>query len=301
MKDPIVKIAAAIVVLIFGLILFVMSVHKVPTGHAGVVSVFGKVQHESLTEGIHFLNPIARVHDIDCRQDVYTIDGISFPSQDQLTSQADISVKWRIDFKAASELYQNTGDRAAIITRHLEPKIRSLVREASRSVKTAEEFFDNATQQRIQTTMSEAVISYMHPKGIIVEEVMVRDVVLPRVIQEGVTAKKVREQKAQEQEAELARFKTEQQQQVEKAKADKEASEMEAEKTKIVADAKAYAFRTEAEAKARALQIEGESIRANPDVIKMRAVETWDGSLPKFFGGNADFLFTPEMLLNPKQ
>jgi regulator of protease activity HflC (stomatin/prohibitin superfamily) len=175
-----------------------------------------------------------------------------------------------------------------------------LVRESSRSVKTAEEFFDNETQQRIQTSMSEAVIAYMHPKGIIVEEVMVRDVVLPEVIQTGVKAKKVREQKAQEQEAELTRYKTEQQQQVEKAKADKEASEMEAEKTKIVADAKAYAFRTEAEAKAKALQIEGESIRANPDVIKMRAVETWDGSLPKFFGGNADFLFTPDMLLNPK-
>ena len=265
--------------------LTVSSCHKVPTGNTGVVTTFGKVSDETLPEGIHFLNPLSKVHDLDCRQDVYTLDDISFPSQDQLTSQADISIKWRIDSKSAPQLYQNTGDRDAIIARHIDPKTRSLIREASRSVKTAEEFFNNETQQRIQVSMTEELSKYMLTKGILIEEVMVRDVILPKVIQDGVTAKKVREQKAQEQEAELARFKTEQQQQVEKARADKEASEMEAEKTKIAADAKAYAYEAEAKAKAKALQLEGESIRANPDVLKMRAIEGWNGELPKFFGG----------------
>ena len=194
-------------------------------------------------------------------------------------------MKWRIDGVRASEIYQNTGDREAVVVRHIEPKIRSLIRETSRSVKTAEEFFNNEIQQKIQMEMTEELTKYMSPYGVLIDEVMVRDVILPKVIQDGVVAKKLREQKAQEQEAELLRYKTEQQQQVEKARADQEAAEMEAEKTKIAADAKAYAYETEAKAKAKALELEGTSIRNFPDIIKMRAIEGWNGELPKFFGG----------------
>lgn len=276
----------------------VSSCHSVPAGHAGVPTIFGKVYEKPLSEGMNFLNPFAKVFDMDCREDVFIIDEISFPSQDQLISTADISVKWRINFDSATELYQNTGNRDAIIARHLEPKVRSLIREVSRSVKTAEEFFNNETQSKIQLDLSSQIKESMAPKGIIVEEVMVRDVKLPKVVQESVLAKKVREQKAQEQEAELARYKTEQQQIVEKATAEKTAAEMEAEKVKITADAKAYQLETEAKAKAKALEIEGASIKANPDVIKMRAVELWNGELPKILG-EVPMLMNIDKFINP--
>lgn len=262
----------------------IFSCHNVPAGNVGVPRLFGKVYDKPLPEGMNFLNPLANVYDYDCREDAFIIDDISFPSQDQLTSTADITVKWRIDSSMANELYQNTGDRKAVVDRHLEPKVRSLIREVSRSVKTAEEFFSNEVQAKIQTDLTEQVKLAMTPRGIIVAEVMVRDVKLPKVVQDGVLAKKVREQKAQEQEAELARFKTEQQQTVEKATAEKQAAEMDAEKTKIVADAKAYQLEKEATAKAKALDVEGAAIKANPDVIKMRAVENWNGILPQIVG-----------------
>jgi len=281
------KLIALVASIVIIPLTIISSCHSVPAGHAGVPSIFGKVYEKPLSEGMNFLNPFARVYDFDCREDVFVIDEITFPSQDQMSSTADISVKWRVDFASATELYQNTGNREAIVARHLEPKVRSLIREVSRSVKTAEEFFTNEVQARIQLDLSTQIREAMMPKGIIVEEVMVRDVKLPKVIQDGVLAKKLREQKAQEQEAELLRYKTEQQQIVEKATAEKTAAEMEAEKVKITADAQAYKLEAEAKAKAKALEIEGASIKANPDVIKMRAVETWNGELPKIVGDSA--------------
>src|SRR5262245_25274602 len=136
LKTIIVASVTGFLVLIGG----VASCHNVPAGHVGVPRIFGKVYESTLPEGMSFLNPLASVYDYDVREDVFTLDNITFPSQDQLTSTADITVKWRINSSMANELYQNTGDRQAVVARHLEPKVRSLVREVSRSVRTAEEF-----------------------------------------------------------------------------------------------------------------------------------------------------------------
>ncbi len=36
---------------------------------------------------------------------------------------------------------------------------------------------------------------------------------------------------------------------------------------------------------AEAIQVEAEAIRTNPEIVKMRAVEKWDGHLPTYAGG----------------
>jgi regulator of protease activity HflC (stomatin/prohibitin superfamily) len=284
---------AALVLLLMSLTSFTV----VPTGHVGVITNFGKVQGH-FSDGLHFKNPIAKVYDLDCRTDLFKLENISFPSQDQMANTADIYIKWKIDAAQASNVYAEVGNRESIVEKILSPSSRSLVRQTSKTVKTAEEFYQSEIQEKIQTEMSDALRKDLLPRGIIIEEVLLSDIIPPDLIRKGIEQKKLREQKAQEQEAELVRYRTEQQQQVEKAKADKEASEMDAEKTKIAADAAAYALRTEAEAKAKALEMEGQSIKANPDVMIMRAVESWDGKLPTILGGDPTMLLPIENLMN---
>ncbi len=286
--------AVAALLLIIGI---PASCHSVPAGHTGVITTFGKVNPETLKEGVNFLNPFSRVHDIDCKEDVFVVDNITFPSQDQLVSTADISVKWRIDSTQVAELYQNTGDRDAIITRHLEPTVRGLIRGSSRTIHTAEEFFNSETQAKIQADLEASMRAQLGPKGIIVSDVILRDVVLPKVIQDAVNMKKQRQQQAEQQQAELARYKTEQQQLVEKANAEKEAATMTAEKIKIEADAKAYQTTAQAKAKAEAIKIESEAMKANPTILIMRAIETWDGVMPKIVGNPGQLLINPESLV----
>src|SRR5688572_23163771 len=48
-------IAAAVVALVLG------TVKTIPSGHVGVVTMFGKVQDQVLGEGLHFTNPLVAV------------------------------------------------------------------------------------------------------------------------------------------------------------------------------------------------------------------------------------------------
>src|ERR1700741_1800394 len=46
---------------IFALIFFFSSVVSIPTGHVGVLTLFGRVTGETLNEGIHVINPLKSV------------------------------------------------------------------------------------------------------------------------------------------------------------------------------------------------------------------------------------------------
>jgi len=47
--------------IVFLVILLFMSVVSVPTGHVGVLTLFGKVTGETLAEGIHMINLLKSV------------------------------------------------------------------------------------------------------------------------------------------------------------------------------------------------------------------------------------------------
>lgn len=63
--------------------------------------------------------------------------------------------------------------------------------------------------------------------------------------------------------------------------ADKFVAVEEAEKRIALADAKAYEITAEAKAQAEAISIEGAALRANPEILKLRAIEKWSGNVPR--------------------
>ena len=132
-------------------------------------------------------------------------------------------------------------------------------------------------------------------KGSLVEEVLLRRFDLPRMIVQGVEDKKRQKQLAERQIEELKRFTTEQDQKQVQAKAEKLAAIEEAEKRRALADAKAYEITAQAKAQAEAIDIEGKALRANPEIIQLRAVEKWDGSVPRVTLGDGA---TPLINLN---
>lgn len=276
------KLAGVAVLLVIGAIVIAVLAPftTIPAGHVGVVSLFGKVDTEELPAGFHIINPLAKVNKIDCRNQEETFDDLGVPSQDQLSTEVDLTVKWRVNPEYAAEAFKETGDASKLKTVHLLPKVRSLTREAGKSVVRAEDFYNNETQSRMQTEI-QLGLQNLAQKGILVDDVLMRRVDLPRTIIEGVHAKKRQEQKAEQQKAEFDRFKTEQQQKIAQAEAEKAASEQEALQRRLLADAKAYEIVTEATARAESIKIEGEALRESPDLIRLRAVEKWNGTVPR--------------------
>jgi len=279
--NPIVPVVIFVVII---LLLFLRPFAIIKTGHVGVVSLFGKVDDKELPEGFHIINPLKKVTLYNCQNREITLTNVGVPSQDQLITSVDITVQWRVDTTQAAEASRDTGKIGKLETVYLMPTLRSLLREAGKKVTKAEQFYNDETQKNMQLSIREGLIP-LSSKGIMIEAVLIRKVELPRTISEGVENKKRQDQLADQQEAELRRFETEQQQKIAQAKAEKNAAIQEAEKRIALADAKAYEITAEAKARAEAITIEGEALRNNSEVIKLRSVEKWNGSVPNVMLG----------------
>lgn len=229
------------VVLLVGLGILAFNMFKtIPAGHVGVASLFGEVVDTPFPEGLHVpVNPFYRWHVYDARQKTHK-EVANVPSQDQLQTQLEVSVQYRLVAAQAPSILQDTGTAQQVVQVHLVPKLRSLLREQGKSIKRAEDFFTEQTQELLQTALYEGLTEYLGPMGVEVQAALIRDIQLPPFITKAIEAKKEREQAVERQKAELERFRTEQEQKVALAVAERKAAEEEAERRKIIADAQAY-------------------------------------------------------------
>ncbi len=263
MSNPIVRKGAPLTIFIIVLILIAMNFYKtVAPGHVGVATLFGKVQQKEYAQGLHIpVNPLYRWTTYDARQQTH-LETANVPSQDQLQTKLDVSVQYRIIGSMAPTILQETGDARKAVEVHLKPKLRSLLREQGKSIKRAEDFFKEETQEALQVSLTDGLRDYLAPKGIEVSAVLIRDISLPPFIVQAIEKKKEREQAVEQERAELERVRTQLQQQVARAEAGRQAAESEAIRKRTLADATAYEI----------IKI-NEAIGNNPAYIKLQSLE----------------------------
>ncbi|NCF73267.1 MAG: prohibitin family protein [Gammaproteobacteria bacterium] len=254
-------VVAAISVL--AIVFVISNIYKtVPVGHVGVATLFGKAQALGYPEGLHIpVNPLYKWTMFDARKKTH-LETANVPSQDQLQTRLDVSVQYRIDGAMAAKILGATGTAEAAVRVHLVPKLRSLLREQGKSVRRAEDFFLEETQETLQTALTDGLRDDLAQQGIIVSEVLIRDITLPPFIVQAIEQKKEREQAVEQEKAELERVRTELQQEVARAQAGREAAEEEAARKRILADATAYEI----------TQINN-AISSNPAYIQLQSLE----------------------------
>ena len=260
------KVSKSLVVGIIAVILIVLvgsNFYKtVPPGRVGVATLFGSVQAEGFSQGLHIpVNPLYKWTLFDARERTH-LESASVPSQDQLQTKLDVSVQYRINGAMAPRILEETGTAETAVTVHLIPKLRSLLREQGKSIKRAEDFFKEETQETLQLALTDGLRTYLAPKGIEVSAVLIRDISLPPFIVEAIEKKKEREQAVEQERAELERVRTELQQEVARAEAGREAAEQQAQTKRILADAQAYEI----------IQINN-AISDNPAYIQLQSLE----------------------------
>lgn len=257
------KSILAIIAVVF--LVFLISprfYQSVPAGHVAVATLFGEVQPIHFTEGLHIpVNPLYQWHFYDVRQKTHS-ETSNVPSQDQLQTRIDVSVQYRIVGHQAPSILKETGSINDVLAVHIVPKLRSQIREQGKTIRRAEDFFLEETQNTLQIALLEGLKDYLGTKGVAVEAVLIRDITLPPFITKAIESKKEREQEVEKQKAELERYDTEQQQKIALAIAEKDAASAEAEKRRLLADARAYEI----------TKI-NDAIGKNPNYVKLQALE----------------------------
>jgi len=180
-------IAGALVVLI----LLWASVAYVPAGNVGVLTIFGRVNGVVLPEGTHIVNPFTYNNIMSVRTQQVK-ETASVPSNEGLIITLDTSLLFRLNPAMAAEVYQKLGLRYIDVV--VEPNLRSTLREVTAS-HTANALYSGEREQVAQQINS-ALGTELAKRGVIVENVLLRDIQLPQTLKASIELKQQAEQES---------------------------------------------------------------------------------------------------------
>jgi regulator of protease activity HflC (stomatin/prohibitin superfamily) len=168
------------------------AVTTVDTGRVGVLTLFGRVTGEQLPEGFHFKNPLAKVTELTIRtQEEKEIAEV--PSSEGLLIRLEASLLYRLDGARATDVFQKIGpDYLAVL---VVPNLRSVMRSVTAS-HTASALYSEARDTVAQQMLTELKRS-VQVRGIVIENVLLRDIGLPATLKSSIEAKQQAEQDAQ--------------------------------------------------------------------------------------------------------
>ncbi|HYT23706.1 MAG TPA: prohibitin family protein [Candidatus Polarisedimenticolia bacterium] len=178
-------------ILVVALIVVMASTTSIPTGNVGVLTLFGRVTGETLPEGIHLVNPLKSVQKLSV-QTQSVKESANVPSNEGLILALDTSLLFRLDKNKAAYVYQTVGDNYA--EKIVEPTLRAAIR-ASTSAHSANALYTNA-RELVQQQIQDELTAQLAPRGVIVENVLLRDVQLPAMLKGSIEAKQQAEQDA---------------------------------------------------------------------------------------------------------
>lgn len=181
------------------------SIVQINAGQIGVKTLFGKVQNDVLGSGLHFINPLLEVRRLDVKTQNYTMSGqhdegrqtsddaIRVLTSDGLEVTIDLTVLYKLLPSEAPKLVRETGeDYTDKIVRPLtRTKIRdnAVYYEAIALYSTKRDEF----QQRIFNSIDED----FKKRGLILEQLLVRNITLPQSVKTTIEQKINAEQDAQ--------------------------------------------------------------------------------------------------------
>jgi len=176
----------------------------VPAGHVAVMTVFGRVTGQILKEGINVVNPLAQTHLMTIRTQEIK-ESTAVPSREGLILRMDSSLLYHVDPAQAANLYQRVGEEYLSVI--IEPLFRSSIREAT-AENSANALYTGGRElvaQRIQEELRKSLA----PRGIVVENVLLRDIQLPETLAAAIEAKQKAEQASLQMEYVLTKEKQE--------------------------------------------------------------------------------------------
>ena len=177
----------------------------VDSGETGVQSFFGKVKDNEFSSGFHLKNPLVKITKMNVRTQDYTMsiaqgegkkygsDVISALTKEGLSVDLDITVLYHLVQEKASDIYRDVGlNYDEVIIR---PQIRSIIREVIAEYEAKDIYSEK--RQEASKGILDSLISKLEPRGIEVEDVLLRHVELPTDLAGSIQQKLQAEQEAE--------------------------------------------------------------------------------------------------------
>jgi regulator of protease activity HflC (stomatin/prohibitin superfamily) len=177
-------------------------------GFVGVPVLFGNVGSQSLPAGIHPIFFLTDVYKMSIQTKDYTMssvhnegnkigdDAVATLSRDQLILKFDVSVWYHLDPSQANNVYSNIG------LNYEEVIVRPAIRTALVNAATKFDASDVMSLQRdaYTKTVTELLLQELNGKGVILDNVLIRNVEPPTTVSDAIAAKLKASQEAQQME-----------------------------------------------------------------------------------------------------
>lgn len=252
------------------------SFTHVTPGNVGVqVNNLGNgVQAETKPVGWYFTPPSISIHEYPISTRTYTwaapqrdkdgnpVDAaaaneeMSFQDKNGLTATADVSIAYHVDQAKAAILFQKYRmDMDSVVAGPLRTAIRNALAEEA-SALGVEEIYGPKKAQLITAALAK-VQKQFTPQGMDIEQLYwASSIRVPPQVMAQINQKIANEQAALAAQANVAK-----------------------------AEAEARSKVAQAEGEAKAMQVKGDAIRANPEILTSSAIDKWDGHYPQYVGG----------------
>lgn len=252
-------IGGAVVVLI---VLFLLNPFViVGAGERGVVLNFGKVQEEVLGEGLHLKIPFVQtiiIMDVKIQKDQIEAAASTRDLQDTAST---VAINYRVVPQSANKIYQEVG--LAYRARIIDPGVQETVKAVTARYNAAELI---TQRSEVGTEIRETMKARLAPYNIEVTDFAIVNFSFSEQFTQAIEDKQTAEQRALKAEQDLKRIEIEAKQKVELARAEAESLRLQ-----------------------RAV-ISTQVIQLREIEARIKAIEKWNGQLPRVTGGVLPFL-----------
>lgn len=238
-------VATATGLIILGvLVVLLFFTATVGTGDVGVITNFGKVTGEVLDSGWHIVGPVDHVNDISIRTITTQSDATCFSSDLQAVNIT-VAVQTRITKENATNIFKNFG--VEYMSQAM-PKILDALKAETAKYEAAQII---ANRDKIRAEAFKGASERLQDFVQVLDLSFV-NVAFSDDYEKAIEAKQVAQQRAEQAKYELQQAEVEAQKQVATAKGE-----------------------------AEAIQIRGDALAKNPQVIQLELINKWDGKSPE--------------------
>ncbi|WP_246101471.1 prohibitin family protein [Pedobacter westerhofensis] len=184
---------------------FVSMFKKIETGEVGVKTLFGKVEDDVLYSGLHIVNPLIDITSFDAKTQNYTMsavhdegskagdDAIRVLSADGLEVTIDLSVLFKVSPSRAPQILRQIG--ADYLDKIVRPVARTAIRDNAVSYEAVALY--STKREEFQNKIFNTINQSFAKRGLILEQLLVRNITLPESVKKTIESKINAEQEAQ--------------------------------------------------------------------------------------------------------